>query len=763
MTETLNYIKTSIHQIYQCVFKPITFSESIENFDKKSKIKLLFRLSFFSLIISVLINVFVGGVVTYFGFYFDWIGSIKVIAGGIALGIAGGIALGIAGGIALGITLGIAGGIAGGIAVGIAGGIAFGIAFGIAYGIAYGIAGGITVGIAFGIAIGIAFGIVFGIAYGIAYGITVGITVGIAGGITVGIAFIFSYFRIFYIFPHFIQFFRAKMFSQNPFSIFRNSPVYWDEVINLPLPFLSNFLVTLANENREEGLKDIQFISSRRPTQRKAASSALLELTIQDLGRFNSIQEIAKVSDNISSLSSFESSLSKEFTGSIRNIEEISVDVKSYLDSTSNYNKLTNLNVLINDIDNFKKSMIGTKGSVGYKFSNVAEKWSQIIKDENNRLNELRKNTFEEINNPYIFGNPVRPNEKSRLFVGRQDIIREIESNLSNISQKPTLFLYGRRRVGKSSILVNLPRVLGKQYVSVYVDCQDGRFRESLTSFFFNLSKSIFSVLEKRRVIEFASDVSYNVNLSFRNPSLDEFKKDPFTIFGNWLDTIENEIEIKNKFILITFDEYEKLEESIISGALPIEILDQLRNIIQHMKHFVVLISGSWELSELKLNWSDYLISAKTIKLGYLGDDEAKKLIINPIDDFTLNYDGGENGEAVNRIIEVTNGQPYLTQAICHELVNYLNTEQRKTAQLNDIEVAIDKALISANTYFYYIWTTECSETEKELLKRLVDNKPLNGNESAINSLIKKEIIEEMNGNYKFKIELMKKWIEKNS
>ena len=730
MTQNQNYIKTSIHQIYQCVFKPITFSESIENLDKKSKIKLLFRLSFFSLIISVLINAFVGWVLTYFGYSFNWVGSIILIATGIAAGFA----------------------------AGIGGGITFGIAFGIAAGIAFGIAASIGGGIALGIAAGFAAGIGGSITFGIAFGFGAGITVGIGGGIgdsiafgfAFGIAFIFSYFKIFYILPHLLQFTRFRISSHDHFSVFRNSPVYWDEAIRMPLPFLPVFLVKLANNNREKGLKEIQFISSRRPTQRKAASSALLELTIQDLGRFNSIQEIAKVSDNISFLSSFESSLSKEFTGAIRNIEEISVDAKSYLDSTSNYNKLKNLNVLINDIDNFKKSMIGTKGSVGYKFSNVAEKWSQIIKDENNRLNELRKDTFEEIDNPYIFGNPVRPNEKSRLFVGRQDIIREIESNLSNISQKPTLFLYGRRRVGKSSVLVNLPRFLGKEYVSTYIDCQNPGIRESTASFCYTLSKSISESLKDKFI-------------SIMYPSFEDFQKNPFATLENWFNKIENKLQNETKLILICFDEYEKLEEAINSGALPIEILDQLRNIIQHRRRFVVLISGTWEPSELKLNWSDYLISAKTIKLGYLDDDDARKLIINPIDDFTLNYDGGEQGEVVNRIIEVTNCHPYLTQAMCFELVNYLNTEHRKTAQLDDIEVAIDKVLISANNYFYYIWNTECSDNEKAFLKVLVDNKPLNGNENTISSLIKKEIIEEINGNYKFKVELVKRWIEKNS
>ncbi|MEA3283337.1 MAG: hypothetical protein U9Q68_12455 [Euryarchaeota archaeon] len=585
---------------------------------------------------------------------------------------------------------------------------------------------------------------------GIMVGIMGGIMGDIAVGIAVGIAFLFSYFRVFYILPQVVQYLRAKALCNDPFGLFRNSPIYWDEVTIMPLPFLSNFLVILANTNREKGLSEIEFISSERPFQRKAASYALLELTVQDLSRFESIDEIAEVSTNLSFLSSFEGYLPSEFGNAVRTVEDISMDARSYLDFTSNYNKIIDINRLSNDVDKFKKMLIATKGSVGHKFFPVAEKWSQIITEENNKFIELRKDTFEEIQNPYIFGNPVRPDDKSRLFVGRLDIIKDIKSNLSNVSQKHTLFLYGRRRVGKSSVFVNLPRFLGKQYISAYIDCQDARTRESPASFCYTLSRSI-------------SNSSSDRGFPIEHPPLESFQKSPFTTLGNWFDEIEKRLGTEDKLILIALDEYERLEESILKGDLSIEILDQLRNIIQHRKYFVVLITGGKELNELKLNWSDYLISAKTIKLGYLSKEDAKILITNPIDDFSLNYHGGENGEVVNKIIDVTSCHPYLVQALCSELVNYLNTQNRKEAIIDDIDAAIEKVLVSAQNYFYYIWNSECSEEEKEFLKRLMGNLLIGGNEAEINSLMKKEIIEKVNGDYKFKVELLKKWIEKNN
>ena len=169
---------------------------------------------------------------------------------------------------------------------------------------------------------------------------------------------------------------------------------------------------------------------------------------------------------------------------------------------------------------------------------------------------------------------------------------------------------------------------------------------------------------------------------------------------------------------------------------------DKLRNIIQHRKHVIVLITGSNELNELQLDWADYLISAKTINLGFLTKDDARILITNPIDDFNLNYEGGENGEVVNKIMDVTNCHPYFVQALCFELVNHLNTQHRKDVIVDDVDAVIDDVLISAGNFFHYIWNTECSKKEKKILKRIMHDYSIVGYEKEIESLTRKEIID---------------------
>ena len=179
--------------------------------------------------------------------------------------------------------------------------------------------------------------------------------------------------------------------------------------------------------------------------------------------------------------------------------------------------------------------------------------------------------------------------------MGRMDVVDLIKLNLTSIiSQKPSLFLYGRRRVGKSSVLINLPKLLEKQYISVYIDLKDPGYGESQSSFCYQLSEVIFNSLNDR-------------GFPCEYPLLDSFQNKPFIIFGNWLDKIEELLKKENKLVLLCFDEYEKIEERIQKGSLTKDVLDLLKNIIQRCKYIIILISGSKELQELEPNWSEYL------------------------------------------------------------------------------------------------------------------------------------------------------------
>lgn len=72
--------------------------------------------------------------------------------------------------------------------------------------------------------------------------------------------------------------------------------------------------------------------------------------------------------------------------------------------------------------------------------------------------------------NPYIAGAPLRGD---RGFFGRQDTLAWVQRELRNL-QTNALVLFGQRRIGKTTLLLQLARNLPKdEFIAIYFDLQD--------------------------------------------------------------------------------------------------------------------------------------------------------------------------------------------------------------------------------------------------------------------------------------------------
>src|SRR6266567_4810754 len=91
----------------------------------------------------------------------------------------------------------------------------------------------------------------------------------------------------------------------------------------------------------------------------------------------------------------------------------------------------------------------------------VIEKWQEIAGQAQEWIG---KSQGIYLDNPYIPGQVLRA--QSNLFVGRRDLIQQLERELSN-KKPPIFFLYGERRMGKSSVLAQLPFLLSARYTSI--------------------------------------------------------------------------------------------------------------------------------------------------------------------------------------------------------------------------------------------------------------------------------------------------------
>ncbi|HEX4945406.1 MAG TPA: hypothetical protein VFZ34_01920, partial [Blastocatellia bacterium] len=155
----------------------------------------------------------------------------------------------------------------------------------------------------------------------------------------------------------------------------------------------------------------------------------------------------------------------------------------------------------------------------------------------------------------------------------------------------------------------------------------------------------------------------------------------------------------------------------------------------------------------------DYLINVQTLHLSFLTRDEARELLEHPTPEFALGYAPG----VVDRVLDLTHGQPYLVQALGSELVNTINSQQRKEATLADLDVAIQRVLSMAGAYFENNWR-DCNAAEQAVLLSLsvhqADELSPAERQAALLGLSRKELIEPHGAQWQFTVELFRLWVK---
>ncbi len=494
------------------------------------------------------------------------------------------------------------------------------------------------------------------------------------------------------------QFSAARRHPRHARAFLRGSPVYWREPIWLTLPGLHSFLRIIGEHDFHAGLEECLFLISSRPSQAGAARRALMEIIALHLAHLRTIPEIAAAAEELGQASPPDTALPGPLEDAIPALEQLARHAGQHLTALLPHNRRRALEKLCEEADDLARRLALAPDRMSHQLVAVATQWRQVAEGVLADMGQAEAESGY-VYNPYVFGQPIEETE-TNLFVGRRDTVREIEVSLLGAAQKPALVLWGPRRMGKTSVLLQLPRLLGPEFIPSFVDMQAAQVRESISAFFRSITAAAAAALTRR-------------GLPTVGLTAAELEGSPFMAFAAWLEKVEAALT-GERHLLLCFDEFERLEQSIKDGRLPRELLDEFRHLIQHHARIVLLFAGSHRPDELELNWPDALISTKMIRVSYLSEAEARTLITAPVPGFEISY----QPESVERLLTVTRGQPYLVQAVCYELVNYLNLEGRREARPEDVEAAVTRALDSAHLYFAEMWR-QFSEPEWALLSLL--------------------------------------------
>lgn len=528
-------------------------------------------------------------------------------------------------------------------------------------------------------------------------------------------------------------------------SLLHLHPAFWDELQRMPWGGLRDHLLLTMEQFPAIGEQALQYLTGGR--QQWAVQATRLELVARSMGNCRNIVSIGNFSQQPHTLvQNFPELQLQAFI-------EISRDVTMALHNTTEFHSRSILGQTRLRLKQLEDELRNTSHPYAERFAILAHRWLRIL---NTYLDELSLNQSQQsIPNPYVCGTPLQGDQK--MFVGRGNIISRIEQLLLD-PRHPPILLYGQRRMGKTSLLLNLGNVLPSQIVPCFVDCQGLSGSSDYAEFFYRMGEQMHHSAKRQT--------------GFLLPALQlkDMENRPFYHINAWLNQAEELLEKQNKFLLIKLDEFELLSSLLNHDEMEARpFLDLLRYTIQHRPRLKLLFACSHDLSELR-DWASYLINTQVIKLSYLETGEAHQLIQYPLPGFPLRYDP----LALNRMIQLTHGHLQLVQMICYELVTLKNEQpaaQRYLAILDDVETAAARTLETGSFFFADMQNGQIPPSAQPMLIHLARrgaNQTLDAEtwrnacpqkfEESLQIALRRDIIEAVDGGYRFQIELVRRW-----
>ena len=620
-----------------------------------------------------------------------WMGETMV---GLIQGLAAGMALSVAGGVSVGLVAGFAGGLifvlifvlAIVLASVLSSVIAYGLTFGLVSGAAAGLVAGLTIKMEHGVIYGGVSGLVIGLVAGMNGGWGQGLFVGGVNGLVFSLAFFAAYLRLM-----FYPFYAARSFFFSPDLL--TNPYLKDGVIRLPLPRLDNTLVMQGWMSPDMGFDLARFLLEYRPFQRSLAMKMIHAATAGTWYRHPLDPDrlvLPQVNDQPDM---------KVFLPDSRwtvTVGKAKRDLSAALKTTHRHFRREAFSQFHTTLAELERLTLLQGGGWRDHYLIAIRKWQ---KESENKLADmdLELQHAEPISpNIYRVGESLSPQDFGReTFVGREDVRDELDARIQTAATLPTFLLQGQRRVGKTSLLNFLPDLLGSRFLVIAEDCQ-GKF--GLADIFLAMKKKAEKMLHLK--------------------SSAPFPECPLPAWQAFEAYFSDLAQREDRKIILCFDEYEDMHKLIQKlgeeGAL---LLGAMRSFSQKQNQVVFLFTGMHLFPDLgEPDFGRYFVHALRVKVDYLKEEDATRLITRPYEGFSLVY----SPEVVDRMIDLTAGHPALLQHICSEIVNRANINAQKEVGPADLAAAVLKVTDRSNAVMARFWIDFCQGTLKETVREIM-------------------------------------------
>jgi tetratricopeptide (TPR) repeat protein len=269
--------------------------------------------------------------------------------------------------------------------------------------------------------------------------------------------------------------------------------------------------------------------------------------------------------------------------------------------------------------------------------------------------------------NPYIIGRPIAEPES---FFGRDRVFEFITDNLLQGSQ--VLLLHGQRRIGKSSVLAQIPNFVKLQDFAFISLSLEGDSRKPIGMVLSELSRESLEQFEFQKRLEV--------------PSTKALQRNPRLFVTHFLPQLRDALGVRNLVLLL--DEFDAL------GDYDLDVDDAAGHLFPFLQQSVYDFQDLYLIPVVgrQLNDLTTMLSlfreAPTQEVGLLDRRSAERLITVPASG-VLDYTPG----AIDAILELSAGHPYFTQVLCFALFSHAREEDRWRVTRSDVTQIVDRSI----------------------------------------------------------------------
>ncbi|MDX1991959.1 MAG: HD domain-containing protein [bacterium] len=309
--------------------------------------------------------------------------------------------------------------------------------------------------------------------------------------------------------------------------------------------------------------------------------------------------------------------------------------------------------------------------------------------------------------NPYT----LRQVRDSSMFFGRESEITRITDYIRE--GETFIILYGQKRIGKTSLLVQLAENLLPKTGSVLPVLCDAHSLSPFepVPFLIALAEAAYRKLDGQLK---RPDLRRGLRLRAR-----DLEHDPYGAFAAWVNRVQK--QLGQLRLLFMVDEFTRAEEERKNGTLENSFFDGLQWLAGNQGIGFVLCVHDNIYHHSSHSWG-LLQRGHPIRLGALDTEAAARLVRQPLERLYQIHD-----DLVEDILDFTNCYPYFVHAICMELTSRMAQQPYDRITRDDLQHAITTVLRVGDHYFNH-FRTQLDDLSWTILKTLAN---LSGGENG--------------------------------